>query len=726
MAEPDEETLTELITGFTRSVLGREAQSRGLSLGLSGVKVFKVVRADVDGDGEEEICFAAGVAEFFSQGVCGVLDPSPHGPRFAELVSFQEGFRDLLVTDLDSDGHPEIVTWSQIGSGAMLSLAILRYDGSAVTSLFPGGPFHQGLLETKDLDLDGVDELVIWEGRWEKGAHWAPNPFTVHVYHAARDGYAPAFSHQLTTSYYPADIVSRTIGLVGLPTVIEHRYSSVAERRRQFESRRAAGQITDEYVTELGGQTVVLREEGFLDEALSVLAIVAEANELLPPSPLTRQRSVMICRERALTASLFGDYPAAVQACSQAIDRADAEALQGLPGYYRALLYRDLASTEAFLGDYEQALAAQATAFALLGQLDASDAEVRGELSRLHSNAGLVRSWIGDETGAIGHFRAAIGLDTELNRSIGRSINETGIANVHRRAGRAGEAISWYEAALRSLSEVSDRDRESDANLELGLALIETGQPDAGLARILTALLLTSVGNLRQQDWKHYLYLGEAYRARHDHDMAGRAFRKASAAAGRSATSEVHWQARYGLGLVLRDLGRPDEARACLEEAIDAAERFRRQYLPEALKISMLASKANPYEALVDLLASPEGHGDAPGWAAAAFGYVEEAKSRVFLERLAISPIRWPESAPAELLAEETQLIDALRALTVRESAARDGASGPAELDRLEDKLNDVWGRIEASGRDGAEYVSLRRGRPVAYDGILGLLRDGA
>lgn len=724
MAEADEAALTELMVGFARSTLAREAQDRSLTIDPPSLKVFKVVRFDVDGDGEDEICFAAGAAESFSQGVCGLLDPSPEGPRFIELVPFQEGFRDLVVADVDNDGHPEIVTWAQVGSGAFLSLAILRYDGSAVTSLFPDGPFHQGLLETKDLDLDGVDELVIWEGRWEKGAHWQPNPFTIHVYHAAPGGYRLAFSHRLTTSYYPSSIVSRTIGLAGIPTAFEHRYSSVAERRQQFESLRGAGQITDEYVRELAGQVTLLCQEGFLDEALSVLDIAMEANRLLPPTPTARQRSFLFWRQRAMTATLHGDYPVAVKAFSQAIDGADEDAMQGLPAYYQALLYRELGSAEAVMGDYQRALAAHATAFSLLGRLDNSDAEIRGELSPLHSNAGLVRSWIGDEKPAIEHFRKAIDLDTELNRPVSKSINETGIGNVHRLAGRTEEAVIWYEAALRSLSEVSDRDRESDANLELGLALIETGQPDAGLARVLKALLLTSVGNLREQDWKHYLYLGEAYRALHQFGKAESAFRKADSATGRSATSEIQWQALYGLGVVLRELGRASEAKASLEQAIDAVERFRQQYLPEALKISMLASKSNPYEALVDLLTRPDGHADRQDWAATAFGYVEEAKSRVFLERLAISQIRWPQSASAELSWDEARLIDELRALTLRESATRDEASMPDELDRLEEELNDVWTRIEASGRDGAEYVSLRRGLPLTYDSIRDMLRE--
>jgi len=419
------------IIDFTRSVLDREARTMNLPRDTSDVKAFKVIRADVDGGGEDETCFAAGVPWFFSRGVCGLLD----GSRFVELVPFQEGFRDPLVTDIDGDGHLEIVTRAQVGSGAFLKLGIFRYDGSAAVSLFPDTVFHQGLLETKDLDLDGVDELVIWEARWEGGAQWQPQPFTIHVYHAGPDGYRTAFEERLVTRYRPASIVSRTIGMFGIPTTIEHRYSPVAERGRQLESLRAA---------------------------------------------------------------------------------------------------------------------AQATAFTLLERLDMTDRGNREELSRLYSNSGLVRACIGDEQIAIEHFREAIDLDTELGRPVGRSINQTGIANVHRHAGRTQEAITWYEAALHSLNEISDRDRESDANLELGLALTETGQPEQGLERVRRALLLTSMGNLRQQDWKHYLYLGEAHRALNQYAQAEAAFRMAESATSRSATSEIRWQAKYGLGLVLR------------------------------------------------------------------------------------------------------------------------------------------------------------------------------
>ena len=343
----------------------------------------------------------------------------------------------------------------------------------------------------------------------------------------------------------------------------------------------------------------------------------------------------------------------------------------------------------------------------------------------LHSNAGLVRSWIGDEKPAIEHFRKAIDLDTELNRPVSKSINETGIGNVHRLAGRTEEAVTWYEAALRSLSEVSDRDRESDANLELGLALIETGQPDAGLARVLKALLLTSVGNLREQDWKHDLYLGEAYRALHQFGKAESAFRKADSALGDRPPRRYSGRRSTGWGWCSANSAGQARLRRPSEQAIDAVERFRQQYLPEALKISMLASKSNPYEALVDLLTRPDGHAARPRTGPLQRSATRRRRSRV------CSWNGWPlvrsagRSQPrTELSWDEARLIDELRALTLRESATRDEASMPDELDRLEEELNDVWTRIEASGRDGAEYVSLRRGLPLTYDSIRDMLRE--
>jgi hypothetical protein len=76
------------------------------------------------------------------------------------------------------------------------------------------------------------------------------------------------------------------------------------------------------------------------------------------------------------------------------------------------------------------------------------------------------------------------------------------------------------------------------------------------------------------------------------------------------------------------------------------------------------------------------------------------------------------------LAERESRLIDEIRALTLREPAGIGELSPPEELDRVEERLSAVWARIEATGPEGAEYVSLRRGLPLGYSGIRDLLGD--
>jgi hypothetical protein len=83
------------------------------------------------------------------------------------------------------------------------------------------------------------------------------------------------------------------------------------------------------------------------------------------------------------------------------------------------------------------------------------------------------------------------------------------------------------------------------------------------------------------------------------------------------------------------------------------------------------------------------------------------------------------DAAQAQSSDKEARLIDEIRALTLRESATPDEAAVPEELDWLDEQLNEVWTRIKACDRDGAEYVSLRRWLPLTYEGILDLLREG-
>ena len=433
----DETALNELMVAFAKSKL-----TPSQYYDASTVKVFKAVTFDVDGDGEDETCFAAGFAAHFAPGICALLDPSPDGPRFVELVPRQAGFRELVVADMDKDGHAEILTtWFPSANGDALALAIFRYDGSEVSKVFPDELFYEGYLESKDIDADGVDELVLWRSAMKR-RRWEAAPYQISVYQGTPAGYRLAFTHDTASRYNHWSIASRDVGIMGLPTGAEHRHTSVAERQRQFTELRAAGQLTDEFVEELRGQASVLCKETFLEDALGIFDIAAEANQLLLPAPKARQHAVLLCYGRAGTALLLGDHKAAEESYRRAAAGADEEAIAGLPGHFLAHLHRELGLAQALMGDYENALASQATAFALLDGVTAADADGLTALSLLHSNAGLTWSWIGDEQQAIRHFKEAADIDDQRGNPVQRAYDEAGIGNVHRLAGaRRGDVL---------------------------------------------------------------------------------------------------------------------------------------------------------------------------------------------------------------------------------------------------------------------------------------------
>lgn len=272
---------------------------------LSEVKLFKQVEADLDQDGQAEICFVAGIPSNWGDSVCVLLDFQGSGQTI-ELTS-AEGFRDLQVFDINQDGVLEIVAWWQVGSGAYLSLYIFQWDGQVVKSLLTKhveNRFHQGFIELKDLDADGVDEIIIWEGRWEEGARWQPQRFDIHIFCYNNEIYDLVETQTSQYRYYPASVVSREIGLAGQPLAYEHRYTSLEEYQRRLTSLNHNSELVAEFIGELNKHRSALQHEGFYTEALAVADIALKATEYLRDLTNRLVWRVDLWREKGFTLTL--------------------------------------------------------------------------------------------------------------------------------------------------------------------------------------------------------------------------------------------------------------------------------------------------------------------------------------------------------------------------------------------------------------------------------------
>jgi len=712
--------LTGYLIKFTQAILKRKFKARQYSFDLSKlseVKLFKLVEADCDQDGQSETCFVAGIPSIWGESVCGLLDFQASEP-IIELTS-AEGFRDLQVLDINQDGILEIVALWQVGSGAFLSLSIFQWDGETVKSLFPKHPengYHQGFMELKDLDADGVDEIIIWQGLWEEGARWQPQHFNIHIFRYNGDMYEVVGVHTSNSYYAPNHIVKQQIGIFGRPADCEHRFTPVDEFRQRLAKLLQSQQMTEEFVQELCNHYSILEREGFDIEALVISDLALEGAEQLHDPVAKSYWQMVMKRSKGFTLSFRGDHLNAINLYLQALSHWNEKVNARLATYQYSSLHRDLGIAYLMVGDYEHALSSLSTAQTLLEELDIS-AENCDELSRLHSNFAVIFSKLGDYRQAIANLEKAIALDKMLGKSNGLIINYTSLGNVQRTIRSYEDAIQSYQVALALLKKISERERESDIYLGLGTALVFNRQIEQGLEYLHKALLLTSLENLKQQGAIHYLYLGLGYSKSGNLQQAKQYFNRAIAFADEFKTVETKWQALYGVALIYQQQQHNESCQDVLLQVISIIEQMRSQYLPEDLKVSLFVDKIKPYETMV--LSS------LPHKACQAFNFAERAKSRVFMEQLAITPVGNTVDIPLELLQREAELINDLRRLQHQHrQAANQHHSWGNEIDQIESELEQLWEKISNTGSKGTEYVELRRATPLDFNGMKLLLTN--
>lgn len=702
----------EYLTKIAQSILLKNAQAHGYKIDVSKVKVFKVFQQDIDGDGQAEICFAAGIPDLWDNSTCVLLDSQGEQHRIIELVPLANGFRDLEILDINKDGTPEIIARWQVGSDARLSLYIFQWDGEVVKSLFPQyreNGFHQGFVELKDLDADGVDEIVIWEGEWDQGVPWGPKRFDIYVFYYNDNVYELRATQTSDYRYDPSNIVSREIGIFGLPVAFEHRAVSVEEYHQRLLALIQNQQVTEEFVDELGKHLSVLQYEGFYIEVLAIADLALEATEHLSESSAKAAWRVALWRDKGVTHSLLGDYPTAIKCHLQSLSNwSEGVNARSSSSYIYPDFQRELGYMYSMVGDYEHALAYLFTAKTLIEDLDLTVEGNRSKLSYVYFNFGLTYARLGEYDLAIASFEKAIAFNRKGNY-FGFAVNYMWLGNIQRSLKKYQQAIQSYQAALKALDETPDRDRESDVYLELGLTLILNRQLEQGLQYLHKALLLTSMGNLKQREAIHYLYLGEAYKQLNDLQLAAQFFHKAITLAEEFETPETKWQALYGLALTYQRQGQTISCQQVLETAIETIEQLRSQYLPETLKISLFAEKTKPYEAMILLYRQTSSE--------QAFDYMERIKSRVFIEQLATTTMGSATGIPSELAEQEARLIGEIRRLQLRhrETLSQQKYEWGDEIAKIEGQLEQLWHEIRSTDAKGAEYIALRQATPLDF-----------
>lgn len=234
---------------------------------------------------------------------------------------------------------------------------------------------------------------------------------------------------------------------------------------------------------------------------------------------------------------------------------------------------------------YERALANCLQALAIFERRDD-----RYRLSNALYHAGLYSMYLGRWSEAIGYCERAGRLNEELGQK-----NALGY-------------VSWLQGYL---AHILGDEAASEAAYCRALAIAaetDDGQPAQVLdAHIHLGFLYQTQGRWEAAAAQYDRALGLALRIGRRHRLCEIAFRR---------------------GQVLEQQGRPLDARAAYREAIERIEELKGEFSREDVKISLLGTSQQIYEAMVRLCL-------ALGDDAQAFHFVERARSRAFLDTLA-------------------------------------------------------------------------------------------
>lgn len=269
--------------------------------------------------------------------------------------------------------------------------------------------------------------------------------------------------------------------------------------------------------------------------------------------------------------------------------------------------------------DYDKAQ----RAFREVVELDPPD---RSEAAYALNNLGIVYGLQGDGDLSREHFLRALPLLEELDDQYGviRVLNNLGVGELGR--GNPAGALEHFTRARKIAEEEGDAPAlpghwlnigsaqearglyaEADAAYRKSLELAEGQESRIGEAEALEAL--AGLDLVRQEP-------GPAL------EKAGRA----TAIATDLGERELFWRVRTLAGRALRSLGKREEARAALAEAVATIEQVREAVPGEDLtRQRFLSSRLHPYQEMIGLLAES-------GDREEALKYAESAKSRALLE----------------------------------------------------------------------------------------------
>ncbi len=294
----------------------------------------------------------------------------------------------------------------------------------------------------------------------------------------------------------------------------------------------------------------------------------------------------------------------------------------------------------------------------------------------------------GDISAAIDHHQRAVDLLRKAKDKRLEAISLCHLADAHFAAGHSSTAFELYETALKIFTTQHDLQGEAIALVSLG-RFHETGrdQQDA-LDSYLKALSIN-----RQVRDKYHEY-----------------------------------QTLHNIARVERDLGKWQEARAHIEEAVAAIETLRTSVPGPELRSSFFATAQQTYELYIDILMQTGEKECSANLTAKALHASELARARSFLELLSEAGASLRKGVDPELLSRERELRRSINLKADRRTQLLSGSHTEAQVQAFDNEIralgadyDDLQALIKIRS---PQYASLSQPQPLTPEQVQELVLD--
>lgn len=467
----------------------------------------------------------------------------------------------------------------------------------------------------------------------------------------------------------------------------------------------------------------VLSREGRSPEGIAKLVLSLPSLQANPDDLLERQ----VLTQLGDLYRRSGNYVDAARTLGRLLELA--RAADDLRGEEAAL--GQLGSLHERQSNYLEALKYWQQALEVSEAITLRRSKIRTYPHRHLGGIGDVYYGLGDLESAEQAYLEALKLSAKAKDERNQSSMLKSLGDVYVEQGKFSEALSTYQQALAQGEQQADLTNRLGALNGLSALHRQLGNHQQALANVQRALKILEGRTEPLWQGESWNNLGNLHLRFREMPEAVAAFQKTLAIDQTTMPPRIVWEANSGLATAYGQLGQRDKAREHYQSAVAKMESTRANLGGEVEKAGFFQDKVAVYKNLITLLVNAPAKEIRSGDSAVAFNYVERARARAFLDKLAEARVEVTENTTPDLLKRQQELqqrISQLTAQLIKERSPETDKQNKAKIGDLEKGLAqadaDLADWLRELRRRNPRYAALKYPEPITLSETQRMLDD--